>query len=124
MESLPKELLLLTSSFLNDEDKKHLAQSSNFLFWELWDVSSCYWHDPFPMEEYYCVVHENDFKPFAGRPLLKKPCTRRCLGLEWCLMCDECKAYEDAYYNNLYQEEDSHYSVDYNGRFYDDIFEY
>lgn len=39
-------------------------------------------------------------------------------------MCDECKAYEDAYYNNLYQEEDSHYSVDYNGRFYDDIFEY
>ncbi len=121
MESLPNEILLLTSEYLTETDKKNLAKSSKFLFWAFWDVSSCYWNDPFVLyEDIHCKI-DNDFLPFAGRSLPQKPCKLGCLGREWGMMCDKCRAYEDDYYNKLYEKETT---VSYGGLLYDNIFEY
>lgn len=83
----------MVAEYLDDENKENLSKVSLFMFWSMWDISTCYWYDREKTLEDYDVYIKDDFVPICWFPHPNK-CYGGCLGLPWHMMCNRCQDYE------------------------------
>lgn len=117
---LPTDINRVISSFLDDKSKQSYSDYSIDALIDQWETWGQYYYEYENKKDYDPGEQEGDFVPVAWYPHKCKRHKPMCLGKAWSKMCEECKKFEENYYNNLWEEEYN----EYNNYLWDVYYEY